>query len=250
MTTKTDFDLVLKSGKVLLPNGETITDIGIKDEKICHIGDLSNSQLSCGEENIIDCKNFHVLPGVIDSQVHFREPGLENKENLEFGMMAAAAGGVTGIFEMPNTNPLTITPEAIDDKIKRAYRVPWTDFAFYLGGTGRTGPNLKEWENHCGVCGIKIFMGASTGDLITATDEEVESVVANGSRVIAVHAEDQMIMNENMKTILGDSDDVSMHCKWRSPESCLSATKRVVEIAEKYSRRVHILHITLSLIHI
>ena len=244
MTTKTDFDLVLKSGKVLLPNGETITDIGIKDEKICHIGDLPNSQLSCSEENIIDCKNFHVLPGVIDSQVHFREPGLENKENLEFGMMAAAAGGVTGIFEMPNTNPLTITPEAIDDKIKRAYRVPWTDFAFYLGGTGRTGPNLKEWENHCGVCGIKIFMGASTGDLITATDEEVESVVANGSRVIAVHAEDQMIMNENMKTILGDSDDVSMHCKWRSPESCLSATKRVVAIAEKYSRRVHILHIT------
>ena len=75
MTTKTDFDLVLKSGKVLLPNGETITDIGIKDEKICHIGDLPNSQLSCSEENIIDCKNFHVLPGVIDSQVHFREPG-------------------------------------------------------------------------------------------------------------------------------------------------------------------------------
>ena len=99
MTTKTDFDLVLKSGKVLLPNGETITDIGIKDEKICHIGDLSNSQLSCGEENIIDCKNFHVLPGVIDSQVHFREPGLENKENLEFGMMAAAAGGVRGYLK-------------------------------------------------------------------------------------------------------------------------------------------------------
>ena len=106
-------------------------------------------------------------------------------------MMAAAAGGVTGIFEMPNTNPLTITPEAIDDKIKRAYRVPWTTLHLSCG-TGRTGPNLKEWENHHGVCGIKIFMGASTGDLITATDEEVESVVASSSRVIAVHAEGQL----------------------------------------------------------
>ena len=104
---------------------------------------------------------------------------------------------------------------------------------FYLGGTMRTSKNLSKWENIKGVCGIKIFMGASTGDLMTATDEEVESVVSNGSRVIAVHAEDQMIMMENMKSILGDSNDVGMHCKWRSPESCLSATKRVVTSCKK-----------------
>ena len=110
----------------------------------------------------------------------------------------------------------------------------------------RTSPNLSEWENLKGVCGIKIFMGASTGDLMTATDEEVESVVSNGRRVIAVHAEDQMIMMENMKSILGDSNDVAMHCKWRSPESCLSATTRVVNLARKHKRRVHILHITTS----
>lgn len=184
------------------------------------------------------------MPGVIDSQVHFREPGLENKENLESGMKAAAAGGVTCVFEMPNTNPLTITPEAMADKLQRASRVAWTDYAFYLGGTGRTSSNLSEWENLEGTCGIKIFIGASTGDLITPSDEEIEAVISNGKRVIAVHAEDQYIMDRNKKEILGSSTDVSMHNIWRSPESCLSATRRVVEIAKKYKRRVHILHIT------
>ena len=145
---------------------------------------------------------------------------------------------------MPNTNPLTITPETIEDKLSRAAKGAWSDYAFYLGGTMRTSSNLSQWENLKGVCGIKIFMGASTGDLMTATDEEVESVVSNGQRVIAVHAEDQMIMMKNFKDILGDSNDVSMHCKWRSPESCLSATKRVVSLARKHNRRVHILHIT------
>lgn len=232
-------NLCLKNGLVMI-NGKLVnTNIYVDDDKISAISNkLENSQIT------IDCKNLHVLPGVIDSQVHFREPGLEGKENLESGMLSAAAGGVTSIFEMPNTNPLTITPDTITDKLSRAARAAWTDYAFYLGGTMRTSSHLADWENLAGVCGIKIFMGASTGDLMTATDEEVESVVSNGKRVIAVHAEDQMIMMDNMKTILGDSQDVAMHCKWRSPESCLSATKRVVSLARKHNRRVHILHIT------
>ena len=242
MNKKIKYDLVLKNGSVVLPEGIKTVDIGILNESIKDIGDLSGADT----HDSIDCSGLHVLPGVIDSQVHFREPGLENKENLESGMLAAAAGGVTAVFEMPNTNPLTITPETIKDKLKRASRVAWTDYAFYLGGTGRTGPNLGKWENAPGICGIKIFMGASTGDLLAASDEEVASVLSNGKRVVAVHAEDQYIMEENMKTILGDSHDVSLHCKWRSPESCLSATKRVVNIAKKYNRRVHVLHITTS----
>jgi dihydroorotase len=242
MNKKIKYDLVLKNGNVVLPEGIKTIDIGILNGSIKDIGNLSGSDT----HDSIDCSGLHVLPGVIDSQVHFREPGLENKENLESGMLAAAAGGVTAVFEMPNTNPLTITPETIEDKLKRASRVAWTDYAFYLGGTGRTGPNLGKWENAPGICGIKIFMGASTGDLLAASDEEVASVLSNGKRVVAVHAEDQYIMEENMKTILGDSHDVSLHCKWRSPESCLSATKRVVNIAKKYNRRVHVLHITTS----
>ena len=242
MTKKIHYDTILKNGKAVLPDGITEVDIAINNESISAIGNLSD----CSADNIIDCSGLHILPGVIDSQVHFREPGLENKENLESGMLAAAAGGVVAVFEMPNTSPLTITPETIEDKLSRASRVAWTDYAFYLGGTGRTGPNLGKWENAPGICGIKIFMGASTGDLLAASDDEVTSVLSNGKRVVAVHAEDQYIMEENMKTILGDSHDVSLHCKWRSPESCLSATKRVVNIARKYNRRVHVLHITTS----
>ena len=237
-----EYDLILKNGTVVLPGETTKVDVGIKNDKIHTIGCLSDSSA----KNVIDCDGLHVLPGVIDSQVHFREPGLENKENLESGMLAAAAGGVTGVFEMPNTDPLTITPDTIKDKLQRASRVAWTDYAFYLGGTGRTGPNLGEWENAPGICGIKIFMGASTGELMTASDEEVESVLSNGKRVVAVHAEDQFIMQKNMKEILKDQTDVALHSVWRSPESCLSATKRVVTIAKKYKRRVHVLHITTS----
>ena len=237
-----EYDLILKNGIVVLPEETTKVDVGIKNNKIHTIGCLSDSSA----KNVIDCDGLHVLPGVIDSQVHFREPGLENKENLESGMLAAAAGGVTAVFEMPNTDPLTITPDTIKDKLQRASRVAWTDYAFYLGGTGRTGPNLGEWENAPGICGIKIFMGASTGELMTASDEEVESVLSNGKRVVAVHAEDQFIMQKNMKEILKDQTDVALHSVWRSPESCLSATKRVVTIAKKYKRRVHVLHITTS----
>ena len=244
MRENLSFDYIFKDGKVALPSGIVDADIGVKDGIIEEIGKIPKESASSVTDSIIDCNNLHVLPGVIDSQVHFREPGLENKENLESGMKAAAAGGVTCVFEMPNTNPLTITPEAMADKLQRASRVAWTDYAFYLGGTGRTSSNLSEWENLEGTCGIKIFIGASTGDLITPSDEEIEAVISNGKRVIAVHAEDQYIMDRNKKEILGSSTDVSMHNIWRSPESCLSATRRVVEIAKKYKRRVHILHIT------
>ena len=233
------YTLCLKNGQVMINDSLYSTNIYTLDGKISAI-----SNKNFDSEKTIDCTNLTVLPGVIDSQVHFREPGLEGKETLESGMLAAASGGVTSIFEMPNTNPLTITPETIQDKLNRASKGAWTDYAFYLGGTMRTSSNLSDWENLKGVCGIKIFMGASTGDLVTATDEEVESVVLNGRRVIAVHAEDQMIMDQNQNSILGDSQDVGMHCKWRSPESCLSATMRVVNLARKHKRRVHILHIT------
>ena len=233
------YTLCLKNGQVMINDSLCSTNVYILDGSISVISDKN-----LDSDKTIDCTNLTVLPGVIDSQVHFREPGLEGKETLESGMLAAASGGVTSIFEMPNTNPLTITPETIQDKLNRASKGAWTDYAFYLGGTMRTSSNLSDWENLKGVCGIKIFMGASTGDLVTATDEEVESVVSNGRRVIAVHAEDQMIMDQNQNSILGDSQDVGMHCKWRSPESCLSATMRVVNLARKHNRRVHILHIT------
>ena len=232
------FDLILKNGTVFTPEATEISDIAVKDGKIVDIGTFNNA------EEIIDCTNLYVFPGLIDTQCHFREPGGEHKETLETGTLSAALGGVTGIFEMPNTNPLTITPEAMEFKLKKAHETSYVDFAFYFGGTAEYAEHLSEWENIDGVCGIKIFMGASNGDLLSATDEEIDAIVANGKRVIAVHAEDEAIMNENKVTILGGSNDVAMHYKWRSEESCLNATKRIVSIAKKYTRRVHILHIT------
>ena len=232
------FDLILKNGTVFTPEATEITDIAVKDGKIVDFGSFDNAK------EIIDCTNLFVFPGLIDTQCHFREPGGEHKETLETGTLSAALGGVTGIFEMPNTNPLTITPEAMEFKLKKAHETSYVDFAFYFGGTAEYAEHLSEWENIDGVCGIKIFMGASNGDLLSATDEEIDAIVANGKRVIAVHAEDESIMNENKVTILGDSNDVAMHYKWRSEESCLNATKRIVSIAKKYSRKVHILHIT------
>ena len=232
------FDLILKNGTVFTPEATEVTDIAVKDGKIVNFGSFDNAA------EIIDCTNLFVFPGLIDTQCHFREPGGEHKETLETGTLSAALGGVTGIFEMPNTNPLTITPEAMEFKLKKAHETSYVDFAFYFGGTAEYAKHLSEWENIDGVCGIKIFMGASNGDLLSATDEEIDAIVANGKRVIAVHAEDESIMNENKVTILGDSNDVAMHYKWRSEESCLNATRRIVTIAKKYSRKVHILHIT------
>ena len=233
-------DLLLKNGIVVLPEGIHEADILVKDGKIADIGSFSSSQAA----QTIDCKGLHILPGVIDTQVHFREPGATHKESLETGMMAAAAGGVTAIFEMPNTNPLTTTPEALQQKLDIAAQNPWVDYAFYFGGTAENAKDLSKWENLVGVCGIKIFMGSSTGNLLVDTDEGVEAVLSHGRRVVAVHSEDEAMMIENKKNILGDSTDPAMHPVWRSVESCLSSTKRLVRIARKTGRRVHVLHIT------
>ena len=235
-----NYDLILKNGEAVLPGGVTEVDVGILAGKIKAIDKMSDN--SAGK--VLDCKGLHILPGVIDTQVHFREPGNEDKETLASGMKAAAMGGVTAVFEMPNTNPLTITAETIADKLERASKAAWTDYAFYLGGTQQHANHLAEWEKIKGVCGIKIFMGTSTGGLLSASDEEIEAVLSSGKRVVAVHAEDEYIMQENKKTILGDSHDVKLHGKWRSEESCLSATSRLLNIARKYNRRVHVLHIT------
>ena len=234
------FDKIFKGATVLLPEKTVPADIAVTGGRIAAIGDSAGWTAA----EIIACANFHILPGVIDTQVHFREPGNTHKEDLATGTMAAAAGGVTAIFEMPNTNPLTVTPEAMADKMARAKGRAFTDYAFYFGGTAENAGQLPEWENLPGVCGVKIFMGSSTGSLLSARDEEVDAILRNGRRIVAVHAEDEMIMAENKKTILGGSNDVALHPAWRSVESSLSAVTRLVNLARKYKRRVHVLHVT------
>ncbi|ESZ86069.1 MAG: dihydroorotase [Blastomonas sp. CACIA14H2] len=231
------YDLIVKNGTVYLPGGPVSADIGVIGGRIASIGAISGD---AGE--VIDCTGLHVLPGVIDSQVHFREPGLEHKEDLESGSRAAVMGGVTAVFEMPNTKPNTDTAERVADKLARAHHRMWCDHAFYVGATSSNAESLKELERLPGTAGVKIFMGASTGDLLVADDGALARVLASGKRRVAIHAEDEFRMNE--RADLRVTGDPSSHPVWRDDESAMLATRRILRLAREAKRRIHILHIT------
>src|SRR5271166_4725573 len=161
------------NGVVVNQDGEGVRDIGVRDGRIAEIGALGAA--SAGAR--VDCKGLHVLPGVIDTQVHFREPGLVHKEDLETGSRAAALGGVTAVFEMPNTDPTTTTAEALADKLRRAKGRMHCDFAFWVGGTHQNVAELAELERLPGAAGIKVFMGSSTGKLLVAADKGVLAIL-------------------------------------------------------------------------
>ena len=167
------YDLILKGGTVVNHDGEGVRDVGIKDGRFAAIGDLA--QASAGET--VDCRGLHVLPGVIDSHVHFREPGLTHKEDLESGSRGAVLGGVTAVFEMPNTIPTTTDADALADKVKRGHHRMHCDFAFYVGATRENTRDLGELERLPGACAVKVFMGSSTGSLLIEDDEGVRAVL-------------------------------------------------------------------------
>lgn len=232
------FDLIVHGGTVVNQDGEGPADVGVVDGRIAEVGDLSTAD--AGKR--IDASGLHVLPGVIDSQVHFREPGLEHKEDLQAGMDGAALGGVTAIFEMPNTSPSTTTVEAMADKLRRAEGRAAVDHAFYAGAAAENIPHLPELERQPGVCGVKIFMGASTGNLLVADDETVLGVLRSGVRRVAVHSEDEERMNARKG--LREPGDPSSHPVWRDDESAIKCTRRLLALARKAGRRIHVLHIT------
>ncbi len=234
------FDLILRNGSVATPNGIGLADIAIKDGRIQAIGADLGGFHAVDE---IDVRGLHVLPGVIDSQVHFREPGLEHKEDLSTGTAAAALGGVVAVFEMPNTKPGTTTAEAIADKIRRAKGRAWTDHAFFLGATPDNHAHLAEWERMPGCAGVKIFMGSSTGDLLVDDETALRHALASGRRRVAVHCEDETRLRERRHLVEGGAP-VSMHPEWRDAETARLATERLLRLAEAARRRVHVLHVT------
>ncbi|MCR5870609.1 MULTISPECIES: dihydroorotase [unclassified Sphingomonas] len=230
------FDLKLVGGTVHLPSGPARLDVGVRDGKIVAIG----AQGDAGET--IDCTGLDVLPGVIDSQVHFREPGLEAKEDLESGSRAAVLGGVTAVFEMPNTKPNTDSADAVNDKLARAKDRMWCDHAFYVGATNNNAADLADLERMPGTAGVKIFMGASTGDLLVSDDANLARVLASGHRRVAIHAEDEFRMNDREgERVAGDP---SSHPVWRDDESAILATRRILKLAREARRRIHVLHVT------
>ncbi|MFN3837047.1 MAG: dihydroorotase [Brevundimonas sp.] len=232
------YDLIVRGGEVANHAGRGLADVGVIDGKIAFIGDLS--QASAGET--FDATGLTVLPGVIDTQVHFREPGLEWKEDLETGSRAAALGGVVAVFEMPNTNPNTTDPDTMADKLSRAKDRMWTDHAFYVGGTHENADYLGELERLPGCCGVKVFMGASTGDLLIADDEGVRKVLSNVRRRATFHSEDEYRLVERRG--LARTGDWTSHPEVRDAESAIRSTRRLVGLAKETGARIHVLHVT------
>jgi dihydroorotase len=237
MMTQT-FDLIVRGGEVVNHAGRGQADVGITGGKIAAIGDLGQASAS----EVFEAKGLTVLPGVIDTQVHFREPGLEWKEDLESGSRGAVLGGVVGVFEMPNTNPTTSDPEAIAEKLRRAHHRMHCDHAFYAGATKDNWGILGELERLPGVCGVKLFMGASTGDLLVADDEGVERVLMAIRRRAAFHSEDEFRMAERRP--LAREGDWTSHEEVRDAEAAIRSTQRLLRLARKHGKRIHVLHIT------
>lgn len=232
------FDLVVRGGVIVNHAGRGEGDVGVRNGRIAAIGDLATA--SAGE--VIDARGLHVLPGVIDTQVHFREPGKEYKEDLETGSRAAALGGVVAVFEMPNTDPGTTTLAALNDKLARAKNRMHVDHAFYAGATADNVADLVEMERAPGCCGVKIFMGASTGSLLVQSDADVTRVLAATRRRVAVHSEDEYRMAERRH--LAREGDWTSHHEVRDVESAVRCTTRLLAIAQHLRRRIHVLHIS------
>jgi len=234
----TTFDLILRGGTVVNQDGVGIRDVGIAGGRIAAIGTLDLAKAA----EVIDATGLHVLPGVIDTQVHFREPGLEHKEDLESGSRSAVLGGVTAVFEMPNTKPLTTSAAQLADKVTRARDRMFCDFAFYVGGTRENIDDIPVLEKLEGSAGIKVFMGSSTGDLLVDDESSLDRIISRLSRRAAFHSEDE----ERLKSRLDvrRAGDPTSHPEWRDEEAAIISTRRLARLAEKYKKRVHVLHVS------
>ena len=232
------FDLVILGAELVTPSGRGPGDVGVRGGKIAAIGSFSATQ--AGE--VFDGRGLTVLPGVIDSQVHFREPGMEWKEDLETGSRGAVLGGVTGVFEMPNTRPTTTDAARLQDKLDRAKGRMHCDHAFYVGATHENAAELGELERMPGCCGVKVFMGASTGDLLIPDDAGIEAVLRSIHRRAAFHSEDEARLAERRP--LARPGDWTSHPEVRDVEAAVRSTRRLIGMAERLGKRVHILHVT------
>jgi dihydroorotase len=232
------FDLVFKGGTVVNHAGEGLADIGVKDGKIASIGSIGDGL--AGET--IDARGLHILPGVIDTQVHFREPGMEHKEDLETGSRSAVLGGVTAVFEMPNTKPPTTSADALAAKVAAASGRMYCDFAFFVGAARDNLDELGTLELLPGAAGIKVFMGSSTGDLLVDDEENLARILAKIRRRAAFHSEDEARLRERIPH--QREGNPSSHSEWRDAEAAFASTERLLRLARQAGKRVHVLHVS------
>jgi len=232
------FDIVFKGGTLVNHAGEGPADIGVRDGRIRAIGDIAESRGG----RIVDVRGLHVLPGVIDTQVHFREPGMEHKEDLETGSRSAVLGGVTAVFEMPNTSPPTTSAEALADKVAAGTNRMHCDFAFFVGATRENAGDLAVLERLPGAAGIKIFAGSSTGDLLVDDEETLGRIFSTIRRRCAIHSECEARLRERVP--VQREGDPSSHSEWRDATAALRSTGRLLRLARAAGARIHILHVS------
>jgi dihydroorotase len=232
------FDLVLRGGTIVSRDGAAERDVAVSAGTIVAVGHFPEEQ----GERTLDCRGLHILPGVIDTHVHFREPGLTHKEDLETGSRAAVMGGVTAIFEMPNTAPSTTTAERLADKLARAEGRMCCDFAFYVGATHANIDLLPKLESLPGCCGVKVFMGSSTGELLVDDEHDLSRILARIGRRAAFHSEDEARLRDRRS--LQVENDPSTHPLWRDAEAAVRATVRLLRLARAARKPVHVLHVS------
>ncbi len=233
------YELVLRGGTCVLPWGQEQTDIGVRAGRIAALGDLRTA----GADQVIDCTGLHILPGLIDAHVHLREPGDASVETIATGTRAAVLGGLTAVFDMPNTAPSITNRDQLDWKRGFIEDRAWCDMGFYVGATKANIAALAELEAQPNVCGIKVFAGSSTGDLMVEDDENLERVMRAGRRRIAYHSEDEYRLQAR-KPMFQKGQPHRLHAEWRDVECAFLGTRRLMALARKTGRPAHILHVS------
>lgn len=235
---------------ILVKGGRIVNEGRIFDGSVViedgNIIDITKQQPESSYDEIIDASGCYVLPGVIDDHVHFREPGLTEKADIESESRAAAAGGVTSYFDMPNCKPQTTTLEALNDKFERARRSSHVNYSFFYGATNDNVQTFSQLDAHR-IPGIKLFMGSSTGNMLVDGKEALERIFSTVKLPLMVHCEDTDIINHNMEEAQkawGEDPQVNLHSLIRSEEACLASSRRAVELAKKYGTRLHIAHLS------
>jgi dihydroorotase len=233
------FDLLVKGGIAVTPMGTAPADIGVREGRIVAIG----APATATAETVIDARGLHVLPGLIDPHVHLREPGGDGVENIETGTRGAVLGGLVCVFDMPNTNPSITSIERVDWKRGHIAGRAWCDMGFYVGAAKSNIAALAELETQASVCGVKVFAGSSTGDLLVEDDASLEAVMRSGTRRISYHSEDEYRLQARKK-LFKSGDPYASHAEWRDAETAFLGTRRLMAIARKTNRPAHILHVS------
>ena len=231
-------DLIIKDGTCVTHDRVFKADIAVKKGKILKIGILDNYKA----KKTLSAKGLHILPGAFDTQVHFREPGQEYKEDLNSGSRSAIAGGITTVFDMPNNNPSISTKKLFKKKLSDAKNRMFCNYAFYFGAEKDNTAEIKKVEKEDGCCGIKVFVGVSTGTLLVENYSDIKKIMKSTKKMISFHSEDQGVLNKRKKYI--KRGDPKSHPIWRNERVCLTCTKHLVKLANLTKKKIHILHIT------